>query len=99
MFNAIGRFLKNCWKKFKKAAKKTAKGMSKKSKKKKSKKTDAPVVPVKETTGFLAFKLVTLTIIASGVFYSGFAATPVGIPVSTALGGEIARTANEIWST
>jgi hypothetical protein len=98
MFNAIGRFLKKIWKNFKKAAKKTAKGMSKKSKKK-SRKTDAPAVPVKETTGFLAFKLVTLTIIASGVFYSGFAATPVGIPVSSALGGEIARTANEIWST
>jgi F0F1-type ATP synthase assembly protein I len=95
MFNAIGRFLKRLWKKFKKAAKKTAKGMSKKSKK--SSKTDAPAV--KETAGFLAFKLVTLTIIACGVFYSGFAATPVGMPVSAALGGEIARTANEIWST
>jgi hypothetical protein len=106
VFNAIGRFLKRMWKSLKKAAKKraarkAAKKAAKKSKKASKKGFDAPAseTPIKETAGFKAVKLVTLTVIASAIFYFGFAATPIGIPVMSALGGEIARTATEIWST
>jgi hypothetical protein len=97
MFHAIGHFLKKVLKKISKIAK----GVSKKGKHSKglSETVNTPAAQQARKTGSMAVKLVILTVIASGVFLSGFAAHPVGVPIAAALGGEIARTSAQIWST
>lgn len=101
MFHAIGRLLKKVAKKVIQKISKIAEGVSKKGKHSIGS-TEASSTAAYEQAGrraSMAVKLVVLTVIASGVYLSGFAAHPVGVPIAAALGGEIARTTSQIWSS
>jgi ribosomal protein L18E len=95
MFRTLGRRVRSFAKKLAKKIKdKVAKAI------KKSKKNRAPVASgeYRDATGSKAFRLVFLSALAGGLIASGLAETPVGAPVTAVIGGEIARTTQQIWS-
>jgi len=65
---------------------------------KKSRKAPALTGEPRFNAGSKVFKVLILSAIASGLIASGLAETPIGAPVTAVIGGEIARTTQQIWS-
>jgi hypothetical protein len=99
LLRSLGRSVKKIWKKIKGGAAKVSKKI--KARRKARKNMDAPALAGEQRSnaGSKVFKLLALSAIASGMIASGVAETPVGVPVTALLGGEIARTTQQIWST